>query len=145
MQILVEARQAVAILCIRLAHEEQDCCIKLKCPKSAAAVQGRPAPMSKNFLMSEVGLGEQAYDRVGQMIPPKLPGSREYLDLATFCDYFITLTANDGWVELKAMLCGQAPHFRPVESTLLFMQKYRDIKDLLWGRKCIFGRATDYW
>ena len=25
------------------------------------------------------------------------------------------------------------------------MQKYRDIKDLLWGRKCIFGRATDYW
>ena len=128
----------------------------LKCPKSAAAVQGRPAPMSKNFLMSELGLGEQAYDRVGQMIPPKLPGtksywSREYLDLATFCerqglpDYFITLTANDGWVELKAMLGGQAPHFRPVESTLLFMQKYRDIKDLLWGRKCIFGRATDHW
>ena len=128
----------------------------LKCPKSATAVQGRPAPMSKNFLMSELGLGEQAYDRVGQMIPPKLPGtksywSREYLDLATFCerqglpDYFITLTANDGWVELKAMLGGQAPHFRPVESTLLFMQKYRDIKDLLWGRKCIFGRATDHW
>ena len=25
------------------------------------------------------------------------------------------------------------------------MQKYRDIKDLLWGRKCIFGRATDHW
>ena len=43
------------------------------------------------------------------------------------------------------MLGGQAPHVRPVESTLLFMQKYRDIKDLLWGRKCIFGRATDHW
>ena len=77
--------------------------------------------------------------------------SREYLDLATFCerqglpDYFNTLTANDGWVELKAMLGGQAPHFRPVESTLLLMQKYRDIKDLLWGRRCIFGRATDHW
>ena len=43
------------------------------------------------------------------------------------------------------MLGGQVPHFRPVKSTLLFMQKYRDIKDLLWGRKCIFGRATDHW
>ena len=50
----------------------------LKCPKSAAAVQGRPAPMSKNFLMSDLGLGEQAYDRVGQMIPPKLPGTKSY-------------------------------------------------------------------
>ena len=42
------------------------------------------------------------------------------------------------------MLVGQAPHFRPVESTLLFMQEYRDIKDLLWVRKCIFGSATDH-
>ena len=122
----MEARQAVAFLCIRLAHESRIVAYNLKCPKSAAAMQGRPAPMSKNFLMSELGLGEQVYDRVWQMIPPKLSGtksywSREYLDLATFCerqglpDYFITLTANDGWVELKAMLGGQAPHFRSVE------------------------------
>ena len=25
------------------------------------------------------------------------------------------------------------------------MHKYRDIKDFLWVRKCIFGRATDHW
>ena len=31
------------------------------------------------------------------------------------------------------------------KAPLLFMQKYRDIKDLLWCRKCIFGRATDHW
>ncbi len=121
-----------------------------------ASGESRAVPMSKNFLMNELGHGEKTYDRVGQFIPPKLPGtksywSREYLDLMAFCvhqgvpDYFVTLTANDSWPKLKDMLEGVAAHFRPVESTLFFMQKYRKVKDLLWGRKSVFGRVTDHW
>ena len=74
----------------------------------------------------------------GQMVPPNLPGtkkywSKEYLDLAAFCqrqgvpDYFITLTANDSWPDLKNMLDGAPPHFRLAESILFFMQRFRAI------------------
>ena len=41
------------------------------------------------------------------------------------------LTANDSWPELKKFLNGVAPHFRPVETSVLFMQRFRALKPLL--------------
>ena len=123
---------------------------------TSTSSEGRALPISKQFLLSDLGQGERTFDRIGQFIPPKLPGtksywSKEYLDLMAFCehqgmpDYFVTLTANDSWPGLKDMLEGVATHFRPVESTLFFMQKYRKVKELLWGRRSVFGQVTDHW
>lgn len=58
-----------------------------KCSKTPAPGE---SPVSKSFLMSDLGHGEKAYDRVGQVMPLKLPGSksywsRQYLDLMAFC------------------------------------------------------------
>ena len=128
----------------------------LKCPKTTVASDGRDKPLTREYILSDLGEGEKAYDRLGQMVPPNLPGtkkywSKEYLDLAAFCqrqgvpDYFITLTANDSWPDLKNMLDGAPPHFRPAESILFFMQRFRAIKPLLWGPNSIFGRVTDHW
>ena len=59
--------------------------------------------------------------------------------------FLVTLTANDNWPELKKFLNGVAPHFRPVETTVLFMQRFRALKPLLWGNKSVFGHITDHW
>ena len=96
------------------------------------------------------------HNKLRQYIPPTLPGTKkywakEYLDLAAFCercgvpDFFVTLTANDNWPELKKFLNGVAPHFQPVETTVLFMQLFRALKPLLWGNKSVFGHVTDHW
>ena len=64
-----------------------------------------------------MGSGEKVHNKLGQYIPPTLPGTKkywakEYLDLAAFCercgvpDFFVTLTANDSWPELKKFLNG---------------------------------------
>ena len=60
-------------------------------------------------------------------------------------DFFVTLTANDSWTELKKFLNGVAPHFRPVETAVLFMQRFRALKPLLWGNKSVFGNVADHW
>ena len=59
--------------------------------------------------------------------------------------FFVTLTANDNWPELKKFLNGVAPHFQPVETTVLFMQQFRALKPLLWGNKSVFGHVTNRW
>jgi hypothetical protein len=69
-----------------------------------------------------LGSGEKVHNKLGQYIPPTLPGTKKYwakkyLDLAAFCercgvpDLFVTLTANDNWPELRKLLNGVAPHF----------------------------------
>ena len=55
------------------------------------------------------------------------------------------LTGNDNRPELKKFLNGVVPHFRPVETTALFMQRFRALKPLLWGNKSVFGHITDHW
>ena len=73
------------------------------------------------YVLSDLGSGEKVHNKLGQYIPPTLPGTKkywtkEYLDLAAFCercgvpDFFVTLTANDNWP------------IQPVETTVLFMQ-----------------------
>ena len=61
------------------------------------------------------------------------------------CQIFVTLTANDSWPELNKFLNGVAPHFRPVETSVLFIQRFRALKPLLWGNKSVFGNVTDHW
>ena len=85
-----------------------------------------------------MGSGEKVYNKLGHYIPPTLPvtkyWAKEYLDLAERCgvpDFFVILTANDNWPEVKKFLNGVAPHFRPVETTVLFMQRFRAVKPLL--------------
>ena len=58
---------------------------------------------------------------------------------------FFCYTANDSWPELKNFLNDVAPHFRPVETSILFMQRFRALKPLLWDNKGVFGRVTDHW
>ena len=96
------------------------------------------------------------HNKLGQYIPLTIPGTKtywakEYLDLAAFCercgvqDSFVMLTANDSGPELKKIFNGVAPHFCPVESLVLFMQRFRALKPLLWGDKSVFGRVADHW
>ena len=128
----------------------------MKCPRIAIENDNRDLPLTKEYVLSDLGSGEKVHNKLGQYIPPTLPGTKkywakEYLDLAAFCercgvpDFFVTLTANDNWPELKKFLNGVAPHFRPVETTVLFMQRFRALKPLLWGNKSVFGHVTDHW
>ena len=69
----------------------------------------------------------------------------EQKDLTAFCesrgmpDFFVTLTANDSWPELKWFLNGVPSHFRPVESTVIFIH-------CCGGKEVFFfGIVCDHW
>ena len=129
----------------------------MKCRRITIENDNRDLPRIKEYVLSDLGSGKKVHNKVGQYIHPTLPGTKkywckEYLDLATFCErcgvpdfFFVTLTANDNWPELKKFLNGAAPHFRPVETTVLFMQWFRALKPLLCGNKSVFGHVTDHW
>ena len=70
----------------------------------------------QKFVLSNLGSGEKVHNKLGQYIPPTLPGTKkywakEYSDLAAFCER-----------------CGV-----PV------------LKPLLWNNKSVFGHVTDHW
>ena len=88
-------------------------------------------------------------------MPATVPGSARYwknkwLDLVAAAQeigmphYFVTLTANDSWLQLKACLASVRSVIRPVETTQYFIERFGLMKDLLYG-KSVFGIVTDHW
>ena len=83
----------------------------IKCPRVAIQHENRDVPLTKEYVLSDLGLAAFC-ERCG--VP----------------DFFVTLTANDSWPELKKIINGVAPHFRPVETSVLFMQRFSALKPL---------------
>ena len=50
----------------------------LKRPKTTVASDGRDKPLTREYILSDLGEGEIAYDRLGQMVQPNLPGTKTY-------------------------------------------------------------------
>jgi hypothetical protein len=71
----------------------------------------------------------------GKVMPSTVPSSKEFwkhnwIDLVAMSralgkpDFFVTLTANANWPEVKALLKNDVPYFRPVEMIRIFIKRF---------------------
>ena len=50
---------------------------KIKCPRVAIQNEN-DVPLTKEYVLSDLGNGEKLHNKVGQYIPPTLPGTKKY-------------------------------------------------------------------
>ena len=103
-------------------HQCDTCMYNTKRPRIAIENDNCDLPLTKEYILSDLGSGEKVHNKLSQYTPQTSPGikkevlGQEYLDLAAFCercgmpDFFVTLKANDNWPELNKFL-NVAPHF----------------------------------
>ena len=63
----------------------------MKCPRIAIQNESRDVQLTKEYVLSDLGGEEKVHNKLGQYIPPTLPGTKKYwakkyLDLAAFCE-----------------------------------------------------------
>jgi len=89
-------------------------------------------------------------------MPPSIQGSKAFwkvrwLQLGAVIQhlgvptYFLTLTANDNWPELRWLTEDQPAIRHPYESTICFLNRFTMLSEWLWGRHCIFGKVDAHW
>ena len=67
------------------------------CPRIAVENENRDVSLTKEYVLSELGDGEKVHHRLGQYVPPNLPGTKkywakEYIDLTAFVRSVACLT-----------------------------------------------------
>ena len=59
----------------------------MKCPRIAIE-NNCDVPLTKEYVLSDLGSGDKVHNKLGQYFPQTLPGTKKYwyLDLAAFCE-----------------------------------------------------------
>ncbi|CAC5390818.1 unnamed protein product [Mytilus coruscus] len=112
-----------------------------------------------NVTAKEVSKSKNSYDKYSKVLPATVTGSKafwrkKWLDLVAMvrhvgpADLFVTLTANDSWIELKTILSqydNPQSILHPVDTTEYFFKRFNSIKPLLFGSLSVFGKVKDHW
>ena len=117
-----------------------------------ASNQGNEHPLNQGDIVHNGS--NDGYYKYGNIVPPTVLGSAKYwkekwLDLVAMVQeigmphYFVTLTANDAWPELKEIIAPERTVTRPVETTQYSFDRFEAMKDILFETHSVFGKVTD--
>ena len=65
--------------CVRLGMKYRILMYNVKCPRIAIQNESRDVPLTKEYVLSDLGDGEKVHNKLGQYIPPTLPGTKKVL------------------------------------------------------------------
>ena len=64
------------------------------CPRIAVENENRDTCLTKEYILSELGDGEKVHHRLGQYVPPNLPGNKNYWQTVQPSRYHQDITAS---------------------------------------------------